>query len=153
MGPADVATFGLSNNLIVSISADTLVNAIVSTPDNSGYHITVNPGIVLTISGEGVLRGASLESGTDFFGNGGRFVFSNRTNAGDSQIRLEDSSATFADNSTAGHANIFQTYSFLTFSANASAGDAIVGLDTSFVLFKDSSTAGHASIGGGHPLT
>ena len=42
-GPADIATFGLSNTTNVSISANTEVNAITFTPTNSGYSVTVNP--------------------------------------------------------------------------------------------------------------
>ena len=45
-GPADIATFGLSNTTDVSISANTEVNSITFTPAATNpYTITVNPGI------------------------------------------------------------------------------------------------------------
>src|SRR6267143_5845485 len=42
-GPADIATFGLSNTTNVSISADTTVDPITFAPGASAFTITVNP--------------------------------------------------------------------------------------------------------------
>src|SRR6266550_4313297 len=54
-GPADVATFGLSNTTDVSISADTEVNSIIFTPAATNpYAITASSGLTLTISGAGI---------------------------------------------------------------------------------------------------
>src|SRR5215831_7604364 len=53
-GPADIATFGLSNVTDVSISEDTEVNGITFTlAATNPYTITVNAG-VLTLSGAGI---------------------------------------------------------------------------------------------------
>src|SRR6266516_194467 len=47
-GPADIATFGLSNTTDVSISADTEVNGIIFTPAATNpYTITASPGLTL----------------------------------------------------------------------------------------------------------
>src|SRR5512132_3480871 len=54
-GPADTATFGLSNTTDVSISADTEVNGITFTAAATNpYTITANPALTLTISGTGI---------------------------------------------------------------------------------------------------
>ena len=50
-GPADIATFGLSNTTDVSISADTEVNGITFTAAATNpYTITASPGLMLTIN-------------------------------------------------------------------------------------------------------
>src|SRR6478752_4378163 len=54
-GPADIATFALSNTTFVSISANTDVNAITFTSAATNpYTITASPGLTLTISGVGI---------------------------------------------------------------------------------------------------
>src|SRR5204862_8163342 len=54
-GPADIATFGLSNTTDVSFSADTEVNSLIFTPAATNpYSITVNAGLTLTVSGVGI---------------------------------------------------------------------------------------------------
>src|SRR2546423_9630548 len=56
-GPADIATFGLSNTTDVSISANTEVNSIIFTAAASNpYSITTSPGLTLTISGTGIIN-------------------------------------------------------------------------------------------------
>ena len=56
-GPADTATFGLSNTTDVSISEDTEVNSIIFTPAATNpYSISVNAGSTLTVSGVGILN-------------------------------------------------------------------------------------------------
>ena len=62
-GPADIATFALSNNGSVSISADTEVNAITFT--NPGTRITINPNLALTLSGTGVIGAAQFVTARD----------------------------------------------------------------------------------------
>src|SRR6266487_3198802 len=55
IGPADTATFALSNTTDVSISVDTEVNAITFTSAATNpYTITANPALTLTISGTGI---------------------------------------------------------------------------------------------------
>src|SRR5947208_12768485 len=66
-GPADVATFGLSNTTDVSISENTEVNGVVFNPGADAFTITVpgvdpcnatchgdQPSLTLTISGVGI---------------------------------------------------------------------------------------------------
>ena len=56
-GPADIATFGLSNMINVSISEDTEVNSIIFTPAATNrYFIAVNAGSTLTVSGVGIMN-------------------------------------------------------------------------------------------------
>src|SRR6266550_5869539 len=54
-GPADIATFGLSNTTNVSISANTEVSGITFTAATTNpYTITASAGLVLTLSGTGI---------------------------------------------------------------------------------------------------
>ena len=60
-GPADSATFGLSNTTNLSISEDTEVNGIIFTPAATNpYSITANPGLRLTISGMGITNNSGI---------------------------------------------------------------------------------------------
>src|SRR5439155_4110190 len=58
-GPADVATFSLSNQTSVSTSADTEVNSIVFDPGASAFTIT-NPFAEFTVSGIGIVNNSSV---------------------------------------------------------------------------------------------
>jgi hypothetical protein len=79
-GPRDIATFGLSSTTSISISANTEVNAVTFTPGNSGYTVTVNPTLTLTVSGAGIVGAAQFVTADD--GDFGTIVFSNRATAG-----------------------------------------------------------------------
>jgi hypothetical protein len=86
-GPADAATFGLSNTTDVSISANTEVNGIIFTAAATNpYTITASPSVTLTISGAGVTNNSGITQNfvtpTDGFGNSGKIVFSNSATAG-----------------------------------------------------------------------
>jgi hypothetical protein len=86
-GPADVATFGLSNTTNVSISEDTEVNGIIFTPDATNpYTITADPGLTLTISGVGIRNNSgttqNFVTGVDGAGNRGQIVLTNNATAG-----------------------------------------------------------------------
>jgi hypothetical protein len=60
-GPADIATFGLSNTTVVSISEDTEVNGIIFTAAATNpYVIIVNPDITLTLSGTGITNNSGI---------------------------------------------------------------------------------------------
>src|SRR6266550_5599944 len=60
-GPADIATFGLSNTTDVSISANTEVNSIIFTPAATNpYAITASSGLTLTISGVGITNNSGI---------------------------------------------------------------------------------------------
>src|SRR6476620_8659870 len=61
-GPADIATFGLSNTTDVSISADTEVNSIIFTAEATNQY-TVTPvavDLTLTISGVGITNDSGI---------------------------------------------------------------------------------------------
>ena len=60
-GPADIATFDLSNTTDVSISANTEVNGITFTSAATNpYTITASPGLTLTIRGVGITNNSGL---------------------------------------------------------------------------------------------
>ena len=60
-GPADIATFALSNTTNVSISEDTEVNGIIFTSAATNpYSITVNSGLTLTLSGTGITNNSGI---------------------------------------------------------------------------------------------
>jgi autotransporter-associated beta strand protein len=150
-GPADIATFPLSSTASPSISANTEVNAIVFAP-GTGYTITVDPLLVLTISGTGVTGAGRFVFAPSVSNDGGEIEFPNSSTAGDSHIILSwGGFAMFTDNSTAGSSIIDQFDGAVSFNGNSTAGGATVtqfGL-TCFASFNDSSTAGHALIFGG----
>jgi hypothetical protein len=151
-GPADTATFGLSNTTGVSISAHTEVNSIVFTPGATiPYTITASPGLTLTISGVGIVNisGATQHFVTAGTGNAGSaeglpstaiIKFTNSatagsgtafTNKGSSSNLTNGGSVEFLNSSTAGHATF------------TNEGGVIAGASGGFTLFNDTSTAGN----------
>ena len=140
-GPADIATFGLSNTTDVSISADTEVNGITfTTAATNPYFITVSS--TLTLSGTGITNNSGIAQ--DLF-SGGQILFTNSASAGNAGI---DSYGLlqFSNNSTAGSANIGNG-GFTVFSNAATAGSAnITNYSGGGMAFLDSSTAGSANI-------
>jgi autotransporter-associated beta strand protein len=145
-GPADVATFPPSSTSSPSISANTEVNAIIF-PVNSGYGITVNPDLVLTLSGTGIIGDGGFALGGFSF-QGGSIVFSNHSTAGDSNIDFYTGGfAEFTDRSTAGNANFEASGGIIAFRDRSTAGNAhISALLYAALLFSGSSTAGNADI-------
>ncbi len=60
-GPADIATFALSNTTNVSISEDTEVNGIIFTSAATNpYTVMVNSGLTLTLSGTGITNNSGI---------------------------------------------------------------------------------------------
>src|SRR5947208_1098777 len=81
-GPADIATFGLSNTTDVSISANSEVNGITFTPAATNpYTITARPGLTLTISGRGITNNSGISqnfvNAVDGAGHFGTILFTN----------------------------------------------------------------------------
>src|SRR6266496_3513972 len=73
-GPADVATFGLSNTTDVSISENTEVNGIVFNAGADAFTITVpasDASLTLTISGVGITNNSGLTQ--NFVASAGAF--------------------------------------------------------------------------------
>jgi autotransporter-associated beta strand protein len=88
-GPADIATFGLSNTTNVSISANTEVNGIIFTAVvTNPYTITASAPFTLRLSGAGITNnsGSTQHFVTTVGANGefGLIVFSNSATAGNS---------------------------------------------------------------------
>jgi hypothetical protein len=104
-GPADTATFALSNTTGVSISADTEVNGIIFTPaaTNSYYIDTFEN--TLTLSGTGITNNSGI---AQYLSSGsppnGSLQFSNSSTAGSANI-TNGSTMSFSNTSTAGLAH------------------------------------------------
>src|SRR2546422_987718 len=58
-GPADTATFAVSNNPVVSVMTTTEVEGIVFNPGASAFSIFAKPQFMLTISGSGIMNESS----------------------------------------------------------------------------------------------
>jgi autotransporter-associated beta strand protein len=162
-GPADTATFGLSNTTDVSISANTEVNGITFTAAATNpYVITVNPGVTLTLSGTGITnnsgRPQTFRIGSDDQAEVAQIHFTNSAHAGNAIIDLRSEgdllggSAQFSNRSSAGSATIITaTSSSITFFDHSTAGNAsvLMGGQGSSIQFFNASTAGSADISGG----
>jgi autotransporter-associated beta strand protein len=160
-GPADTATFGLSNTTDVSISANTEVNRITFTAAATNpYTITVNPNITLTLSGTGI-RNNSGNRQTFVFGESGeigtQMNFTNRASADNSVILGGENPVTinFLDRSTAASADIeiFVSGSSINFFNTSTAGSGFIG-DLlggvgARINFFDNSNAGSATVQAG----
>jgi autotransporter-associated beta strand protein len=155
-GPADTATFGLSNMTDVSISEDTELNGIIFTPAATNpYSITlssnVTPGVTLTLSGTGITNNSGITQSFRLFGSSderAEMLFTNSASAGNSRIVIEGGSMEFFDRSTAGSATIFTDFADIFFGNNSSAGSAFIGVtEPSRLQFGGTSTAGSAFIG------
>ena len=59
-GPDDIATFEVSNQTDVTISASTEVNELVFSPGASAFTITVTKGFPFTISGTGITNNSGI---------------------------------------------------------------------------------------------
>ncbi len=168
-GPADTATFAVSNTTAISVSASTEVNAIVFDPGASAFTITDTASPLLTISGAGITNNSEVAqnfvSVTKF--PIGSISFHNEATAGnDTFFTLLGGIATaagevdFYDNSNAGTATFTNqggdqsddglTFFFDqssaaegTFINNGTPGEGGQGGGT---VFFDETTAGDATI-------
>jgi autotransporter-associated beta strand protein len=144
-GPADIATFGLSNTTDVSISANTEVNSLIFTQAATNpYTISASANITLTISGAGIINNSGMAQ--NFVTNGGQFSgqirFTNHATAGSFTIFTNNhgvgnfggGNTSFFDTSSAGSATFINN--------NGAAG----GLSQGFMHFSDNSTASNATI-------
>jgi autotransporter-associated beta strand protein len=141
-GPADIATFGLSNTTDVSISANTEVNSITFTPAATNpYTITAGFGFTLTISGVGITNNSGITQ--RFVTNGGQFgqiSFTNHAAAGNSTIFTNNNGV----NNQQGNTSFFNTSSAgnATFINKSGTLNGVFG---GFTTFSDSSTAGNGT--------
>jgi energy-converting hydrogenase Eha subunit E len=144
-GPADIATFGLSNTADVSISADTEVNGITFTAAaTSPYTITANPGLTLTISGTGITNnsGTTQNFVTAAGANGavGQIIFTNSATAGSSTIFTNNGGSAGAGGITEFHGSSLAGNG--TFINKAST---VVDVHGGATFFFDNSTASNAT--------
>src|SRR4029450_3199483 len=105
-GPADIATFGLSNTTDVSISANTEVNGITFTSAATNpYTIPANAGLTLTISGAGIANKSGVNQ-TLITVAGGEIRFTNNATSGSNgSISNQGGTTNFFDHSTGGATN------------------------------------------------
>ena len=165
-GPADIATFDLSNTTNVSISEDTEVNGIIFTSAATNpYTVMVNSGL-LTLTGTGITNNSGIAQFLYLGDYEGQILFTNSASAGNASITSYGSmqfsnSATaasadienlgrmvFSDGATAGSANITNfSLGVMEFFDTSTAGNATINsYDTSFTVFSDNSSAGSATI-------
>jgi autotransporter-associated beta strand protein len=117
-GPADTATFGVSNTTGVFFQdGDFEVNGIQFNPGASAFTITAPPMLTLTISGVGITNNSGTTQNfvttIDGSGNHGSINFSNSATAGNATL--------IANGGTGGGAG-----ALMQFSANSSGGTARV---------------------------
>ena len=171
-GPGDVATFALSNQTDVSISAVTEVNSITFGPGASAFMITLTPTSELTLSGMGAVNSSAVIQNvagmTDNSGNASVLRFTGTATAGDSTTIYTNEGARlvnppgaliqFEENSTAGAAqfinfgstDLFATGGLIKFTENSTAGngtftntaDSQHDGQYSQIEFHDNATAG-----------
>ena len=167
-GPADTATFATSAVTDLSTSAGVEVDGITFNPGADAFTITNVPGLVLTISGTGVINNSSVlqnfinqenrtNSGTVYFTNsataGDSVVYTNQTPTNGGQSPLIQ----FEDSSTAGSAQfINQAASFsshaglIEFQGNSTAANGTFrntgfgDLQFPTINFRDQASAGQA---------
>jgi hypothetical protein len=143
-GPADVATFGLSNTTSVSISANTEVNGIIFTPAaTSSYIITKNSVFTLTISGTGIVNNSGFfqkfVTNGGPLGGAGQISFTNSATAGSFTMFTNHPGTTGFIGG--GHTSFFNTSTAGTAIFINESIDRPSALEGS-TLFFDSSTAG-----------
>jgi autotransporter-associated beta strand protein len=149
-GSADIATFGLSHNTDVSISADIEVDSITFTSAATNpYTITVGPGLTLTIRGVGITNDSgtmqNFVTAVDGAGNFGQILFTNSAAAGTS-IFTNNGSATGNFSHGSGETAFFDTSTadsgtFVNKGATGSGTNSAGGR----TVFHNSSTAGNAN--------
>jgi VPDSG-CTERM motif/Passenger-associated-transport-repeat len=149
-GPADIATFGLSNTTDVSISENTEVNGIIFTSAaTNAYTVSASAGLTLTISGVGITNNSGITqkfvTAVDGTGNRGQIVFTNSATAGTSSMFTNNGASVngnlpagtwFLDTSSAGNGTFINK-------GGAVSGNAL--FQGGFTAFSDSSTAGNGS--------
>ena len=148
-GPADVATFGLSNTTDVSISANTEVNGITFTAAATNpYTVTASSGLTLTISGVGIVNNSGIAPNFVTVA-GGEIRFTNKATGGSNVSISNDGGTTnFFDHATA-TGIIGNESGSVQFVNRSTAGSATIfgqSGDGGSVSFSDSSSAGSARI-------
>jgi autotransporter-associated beta strand protein len=118
-GATETATFGFSNTMNISNSANTIVGAITFAPGANSFTITANDGLTFTIIGAGI---------TNDSGTAQNFV------AAPSELAANAIRLFFKNSATAGSGTFFTM-----------KGGATFGGSPGWTLFDDSSSAGHGT--------
>jgi hypothetical protein len=141
-GPADTATFAESNRKDVFISEQTEVNGITFTSHetNDPYTITVNPNVVLTISGVGIRNKTATSDVQNFVTapGGGEIDFRNEATAG-FNTHFTNKGATVQG--TFGGLTTFSESSTAANGIFTNEGANVIGALGGLTIFRDSSTA------------
>jgi autotransporter-associated beta strand protein len=150
-GPADIATFALSNTTFVSLSANTEVNEIAFTAAATNAYVIDTGDFGLTFSGTGIVNNSGFTQNfwTEAQGFGpAEIVFTNSATAGtDVSIFNIPGSTFFLNNSTAGGASIQNDLGNIIFFDASSAGNASIFVeDVAIVGFANISTAASAAL-------
>ena len=163
--PTDTATFAISNQTSISISANTEVNGIVFNAGASAFTITAGPTLTLTVSGAGTANNSGVTQNfvttADITGKRGTIQFRNSatvgnltnfTNNGPPSSDSDGGITQFFDSSSAGNggfSNLIgpgggQGGGGVEFYDNSTAGSAgfFNQVGFTFVRFFGSSTAG-----------
>jgi autotransporter-associated beta strand protein len=175
-GPADTATFDVSNQTAVSVSSSTEVNEVAFTSGANLFEITINPLAILTISGTGMVNdsgqiqkfvtigGDSSDAEINFINSANAGTLTRITNAasgiagGVARTRFEgDSSAGEAvilnEGSTAdvvggNGVTLFGDDSSAADSTITNTGATVSGAANGVVFFHDHATAARAILTG-----
>jgi hypothetical protein len=145
-GPLDTATFAISTQTAVSISANTEVNGITFNAAASAFTITASPGFALSISGLGITNNSGITqnfvTAVGSAGAVGSVQFTNSATAGSMTVFTNKGGAVngvagggteFFNTSTAGNG---------TFTNNSGTVNGALGGDTQF---NNTSTAGNGT--------
>lgn len=149
-GAADSANFGFSTVTAISLSANTLVSSIEFFPGASAYTITSSPGVVLSISGVGIINNSGqVQNFITAAGMGetiGNLSFSNfatagtltsLTNTGGTSTAGFGGRTSFLDTSNAGGASI------------TNQGGTVFAAQSGYTQFFDDSSAADANFRNG----
>ena len=141
-GAADVATFGLSGTVLVSLSANTAVNGIVFKPGASAFSITADTGFMLTLSGVGITNySANVQHFIVGPNDTARINFTNSATADNAAFTLNGGTAAFMEGGLIAFGGS-STASNATFTVN---GGQAVNADGADLEFNSGSTAGHGT--------
>lgn len=170
-GATDIASFGSSSIVDVSLSSDVEVDGITFEQGASAYTTGTGEASTLTLSGTGIVNNSgktenfSVETGPSSYGV---IVFSNSATAGNSTNFINEGGPfspgviIFVDSATAGGGTftnlgstvVFQTGGYLQFSDNSSAENAVLvneggtleNATGGQIGFADNATAANATI-------
>jgi autotransporter-associated beta strand protein len=147
-GPTNVASFSVSNQTAISLSASTEVNTISFVDGASFYTFTIGPALTLTISGAGILGTSSRGSFTTDVVDGitpgrGEIWFTGNASAGNHSFINNSGRAT---NTMSGGRVAFFDNSTAATSSLAQYGPTQIGGDGGRALFFNKASAGSAFI-------